>query len=222
VANPTQSPVVRIRLIHGKGTKLNIGSRCYWSYSGGTPTIAQLNALASSISTAWGAQLKALMSVNGGLTAVYVDDVYTTNGFTGSYVATVSGTRAGTDVSVNDCAILSFRIQTKYRGGKPKMFLPYGMVADQSSVTTWSSTFINAVDAAWPNFQGAVNGLTSGPITLGTQQHVSYYQGATQNPATSKWAPRNIPAARGTATVTPVLSAAATQIVGSQRRRLQA
>lgn len=219
---PTPSAVVKVTLVHGLGTDIHIGSGCFWSYSGGVPTAGNLNSIATGIGTAWNGQLSALMSANGLLEQVTVEDLASATGATGVSTTAHAGTRTGAAPTVAACAQLNLSIARKYRGGKPKIFLPFGVTTDMSGEAAWSSTFFNLVTAAWASFQTAVNGLTGGPITLGNQVNVSYYSGSTTNPNSSKWSRRNIPALRGTPVVDTITAAQCRQKLGSQRRRIRA
>ena len=219
VAAPTPSPVVRIVLLHGIGTDVHIGSKVYWSYTGAAPSAANCVTLANSIGVAWGAQLKQMMSTNGLLEGVTVTDLASNAGNTGAAPFATAGTRVGSEITQAVATVLNFHIARRYRGGKPKVFLPYGVVADSTTGSNWLAAYVTAMNAAWAAFQTAVNGLVAGTTTLGVQQNVSYFSGSTANTSISKWARRNVPAPRAVPVVEPITSAVTQPILGSQRRR---
>ena len=221
MAIPTPSPVLRIRLIHGAGTDLTMGSRFYIAYTDASqPSIADLNTFATFIRTTWAAQLAGQMSSSNGLQSVIVDDVANATGNQGVDSTAVSGTRAGTAPPQDEVIQLNFKIGRHYRGGKPKIYLPFGVTADYSSANTWGATFANGVVTAWNNFQAAINGHTSGGITAGAQVSVSYFQGARTNPNLSKWAKKNVAAPRTVPVVDPVVTITASRFLVTLRKRL--
>lgn len=220
--NPTPSPVVKIVLRHGLGNDLHIGTHMFWSYSGGTPTVANLNALAGTVGTAWNTNLASLLSSNGLLEGVDILDVASNTGVEGTSSTTHAGTRAGSEVSLGASLVALYKIARHYRGGKPKGFWPFGITSDLTGGAAWSAGFITACNSGLAAFASAVNGATNGAITLGVQQNVSYFQGSQTNPSGSKWGRRNVPAPRAVPLVEPVTAIVASPVLGSQRRRIRA
>jgi hypothetical protein len=115
--------------------------------------------------------------------------------------------------------MIQFNIARRYRGGKPKIFLPAGVAADISNTNTWGSTFLATANTDWAAFAAAV--LAAGWTGAGTLTHVnvSYYTGFTvvTNPVTHR--ARNVPTLRGAPVVDTVISYAAEVDIASQRRR---
>ena len=208
--------------MHGVGFNTAIGSRIFYSYTDASaPSIADLNTLCTNVRTAWNTNLAGMLTSDGVLEAVIADDLASAAGNQGANRTTAAGTRAGHYFDQMQAVVINFRIGTRYRGGKPKVFLPFGIVTDAESGNLWTSAFQSALNTAWGNFTTALNGLVAGGITLGTQQAVSYFKGAQNNTSTSKWARRNVPAPRGTPVVSSVLSYSVSPIVSNQRRRAQ-
>lgn len=220
---PTPSNVIRVRLIHGLGTDVTIGCRFYVAYTDASaPSIADLNSMASGISSLWGTNLAGQMTSSGGLEGVIVDDLASATGNQGSYSTLVSGTRAGTYFDQMQAVQLNFKIGRHYRGGKPKVFLPYLVEGDDAATgNKWLAASANGVATAWNNFMTALNGHAYGGITVGAQQSVSYFHGAKNNPSNSTWARRNVPAPRGTPVVDPVIAVTASQYIRNLRKRTQ-
>lgn len=192
-------------------------SRFYVSYASTAPTAAQLNTFAGSVRSAWGTNLASLASTNESLTGVIATDL-SSGGLSGSDSTTVAGTRAGTEAPVQSCVVIKFLIARRYRGGKPKIFLPFGVQADQADVAHWSGAFVTAVATGWGNFVTAVQaaGWTgSGALNV---VNVSYYQGFTTVTRLPLRA-RNVPTLRGTPLVDTVTAFNVNSLMGSQRRR---
>ena len=220
--HPTDTSILRFHLNHGQGVTGGLGSRFYMDFSGGRPTIADCVALATDCSNSWAAHLASLMATIGGLLSVTATDVTDSTGFEGTYTHTQPGTRSGNPPDYSACAQINFKIGRGYKGGKPKIFLPFGITTDLASGQEWNTTFTNAVDAGWTAFIAALTGATSGTTVVGVQRNVSYFSGHTPNSDTSIWAPRNMPNPRATAKTDPMVAHATRLTIGSQRRRLTA
>src|SRR6201997_4312324 len=170
----------------------------FWSYTGGTPSAANLSTIAGLIGTAWATNLASLMTTAGALSEVDVTDLASNTGAVGTSTTSHAGTRSGLEPTTGTCLVAKYTIARHYRGGKPKGFWPFGLTSDLVDQHLWSTAFVSACNTGFAAFQSGVNGLVGGPITLGTQQNVSYFSGTQTNPSTSKWARRNRPAPRGT------------------------
>ena len=180
---PTPSNVIRIRLLHGLGFDTAIGSRIFYSYTDASaPSTADLNTLCTNVRTAWSTNLAGQLSSDGVLEKVICDDLASASGNQGTNTTTAAGTRAGHYFDQMQAVVINFRIATRYRGGKPKVFLPFGIVTDAETGNLWANAFVTGLTTAWGNFTTALNGLVAGGITLGTQQNVSYYKGAGSRP----------------------------------------
>lgn len=153
------------------------------------------------------------------LFTVNVQDIYDTAGHVGTSTTTHAGARAGHQPTTFACVVALYQIAQHYRGGKPKGFWPFGIQADTSNGSDWLPTPIGAFNSGLTNLAAAIDGDSSGGITVGPQQAVSFYQGSQSNPDPSKWAPRNSPKPRSTAVVYPVIGIACSTKIGSQRRR---
>jgi hypothetical protein len=222
-ALPAAGAVIQTRLIFNLNVAAELsGFRFFNQYTGGPPTLANLNALASAISTAWGAQQKTMLASAALLAEVQCLDLSVSPANKGQWVGSIGGTRGtptGNQPTVDTCAIIELQIGRAYRGGKPKMFTPYGITTDFQPPDTWAGAFVTANDAAWTAFQSALAGITGVGVTLGSQCNVSYYQGHTPNPNPSVWSKKNVPARRASPVVDVVLAHATRQLIGVQSRR---
>lgn len=194
-------------------------SRIFIKYTGTAPTPAQAAAFAVAVGTAWNTNMSSLMNSSYFQTGVAIEDLSSATGAIGSDSTQHAGTRAGNTLPASACLMVQFLIARRYRGGKPKIFLPLGMSQDLATGPQWSGTFLGAVQTGWNAFIAAV--IAAGWTGAGTlsQVNVSYFSGFTvvTNPITHR--ARNVPTLRGTPTVDPVLSPAFEIGVASQRRR---
>lgn len=170
-------PCVRVR-ITGLDPRGNTwGTRFYLSYAGSAPTGANCTSLAGDIMTALGGQLQPLLSFQSSVQECDVLDIATSSGLSGQSTAAFDGTRAGTSLPAQVSVTIEYGIARRYRGGKPRAYLPLGMDADLLDVANWQGSFVNAVNAAMIAGFAAVEALSVG--AMGALKHVnlSYYKG---------------------------------------------
>jgi hypothetical protein len=195
-----------------------LGSRFYLSYSGSAPTAGNCATLASDVSSAWGTNLKGDCQDDVSLTEVDVLDIATDSGLSGQWTGTVTGTNGSTLTPIN-CAInVEYGISRRYRGGKPRCFLPPAGNSELDGANRWSSGFLATVTSDIEAFFTAVQALSIG--SMGTLVHVSlsYYKGFT-NITNSSGRERAVPTYRGTALLDTVTGYFPKAVIGSQRRR---
>lgn len=216
----TPEGVLKIRLHHEIAADTNIRPGFEMKYSGGPPPTDDLTLVAAAVSTAWGAHLAALMTASNNLDDVTVQDLANRDTPVGIHVGAVAGTRAGVQQPVNCTALLNKSVDRAYRGGKPKMFLPYGTDSDIISPSQWSTAFRTALDNAWTAFIAALSGTEFGSITLGAEAAVSYF-GPPTIPNTGPGRQKTVSTQRTPPLVQTVTGHATSAIFGSQRRRLR-
>jgi hypothetical protein len=170
-------PVVRCRLDYQDTTSLRSGSRFFLSYTGSAPSGANCTTLAGDIEAAWVTNLQTLINDNFALVEVDVLDIATDAGLSGQWTGTEAGTRSGTPTPNQVANNVEFGIARRYRGGKPRMYLPGGVMADLNDAATWEATFVTDSENAVAAFFAEIEGLSVG--SMGTLKHVnlSYYQG---------------------------------------------
>lgn len=212
------TPCVRVRLDYTHASGLTAGSRFYLSYSGSAPSGANCTTLATDIANAWNADLAGLFTSDWTLTEVDVLDIATDSGLSGTVSVSHEGVNTGTSCPAQ-CAInVEYDISRRYRGGKPRMYLPPGPTTELNNDSTWTSAFVSTVNSAMSSFIAAVEALSVG--SMGTLAHVnlSYYQGFT-NVTNTSGRTRAVPKYRTTAKSDVIVGYATKQTVGSQRRR---
>ena len=211
---PTPSGVIRITHdVAGIVFRWEIG------YTGGPPSTANLNSIATAARTAYSNQLKALCSSGYSMILTQAYDLQTPATPIGQDATAVAGTRAGTAAPLNVTALLNFQVNRRYRGSKPKVWLPFGTDTDIASNIAWATTFTTAVDTAWAAYVAALSGTSYGTTSLTNQVCVSYYSGKTKNPNPSGRL-QYVPTPRGTPLVQQVTGVSCRTVFGSQRRRL--
>lgn len=212
------TPCCRVRCIWNEGGIGEGGVRFYVAYSGSAPSSANCATLASDISDAWSSHLASLMSNYWSLNEVDVLDIASDSGASGNWTGTVEGSRSGDVLPDQVATNVEFGIARRYRGGKPRMFLPPGNVADTDTASKWTSDFVSAVQTGVEDFFAAF--LADSIGSMGTLKHInlSYYKGFT-NITNSSGRERAVPTYRATALHDDVESYDPKFVLGSQRRR---
>lgn len=215
------SPCVRIRLDYTQNDGFEAGSRFFLSYSGAAPTAGNCSTLATDVKDAWVTNLAPLIGEYFSLTEVDALDIASDSGASGQWTGSAAASRSGTTLPVQAATNIEYDIARRYRGGKPRMFLPPGVGADQLDGGHWDTAYIDDVNAGILAFFEELEALSIGAI--GTLAHVnlSYYQGFT-NVTNSSGRTRAAPKYRASALVDPVESYACKALIGSQRRRRNA
>lgn len=218
-ALPNVPGVIRVSLQHTLGQDLDALVRFYMAYTGTAPTSTQMGTFATSVSTAWGTNLKALACSTVKLVEVTAVDLTSPTAGIGAAAVSITGTRTTPVNSAQVCMLVNFKVSRRYRGGKPRAYLPYGNNADFTDPQTWGSTLVTAVNTGWAAFITALIAAPPGTATLTGQVNVSYFDGFTvvTNPVTGR--SRNVPTLRATPVVDSITSIAASARVATQRRR---
>lgn len=220
-ALPDVPNVLRVEYLYELGASKRGGDREYYLYSGSAPDSATCDTIATAIQSAYSANLLSLLSNGLDLLEITVTDLSSTSGGQGSWTGELNGTRDGAPVTVDAAVNLQFIIARRYRGGKPKAYLPFGIQSDLSSdVVTWNAAFTDAVNTQWGAFDTAVLAISESGTTLTQHVSVSYYEGFTSvlNPITGRT--RDVPKLRsGGPLVDTITGHVAKPEISQQRRR---
>jgi hypothetical protein len=153
------------------------GIRFFLSYGGSAPTGANCATLASDISSAWATHVSPLYPSYWLHDLVDVIDIATTSGFSGFDTTSHNGTLSGTALPLQVATNVEYDISNRYRGGKPRMYLPGAVEEQLVDQSHYEGSFVTTVNSGVSAFFTAVEALTIG--SMGTLQHVllSYYDG---------------------------------------------
>lgn len=211
-------PCLRVRLVYSDTDGNEMGNRFYLSYSGSAPTAANATTLATDIAGAWASDLIGAIQDNTSLIEVDVLDIATDSGLSGQWTGTHTGTNGSSLLPVGTSINCEFGIARRYRGGKPRWFLPSASATELLGANRWTSAFVTSVQSNIGTFFTDVTALSVGAV--GTLNHVnlSYYKGFT-NIMNSSGRERAVPTYRATAQHDDVTGYFVKQIVGSQKRR---
>lgn len=139
----------------------------YLQYSGTAPDVSALNSVATSIGNAWNTNFASLADTTVIMNEVKLIDL--TN--RGSAISDVTGmnhpgTRAGTNLTNQVAAVVSWRINHRYRGGHPRSYMPFGVLGDVTTGRTWTTTFTGLVTTGAGAFRTALNAITWSGATV--------------------------------------------------------
>lgn len=215
---PVVPNVVRVQLHWKDDADLAVYTDLHFRYSGTAPSAADALVLATALYTD-AAGMCVLLDDNSALTGVRVTDLSSSTGGDATYSANTNGTNGHDILPGGVCALVNFHISRRYRGGKPRAYLPLGNASDLVSRQAWTGTFVTDVNTDYGNFQTAAIGTTGGGTTLTQQVSVSYYSGFTVVVSGITHRARNVPTLRATPVVDQIISFAASARPGSQRRR---
>ena len=157
--------------------------RLRFSYTGGPPTAANCNGIATSVRTAWTNRLQNLTGTNINLTSVVVTDVASNTGAQGVDSTVVSGTYAGAPLAAGTAVLINHVIARRYRGGKPRTYLPAGSAAALSGPSDWTTAFANGLTANWNLFISDIIATGGAGITIVDYRNIGFYSGYTLGPA---------------------------------------
>ena len=216
---PAAGNVVKVTLDWAFGNPDNVTSSFHMSYSGVGTDPADLTVIAVGVANAYDANLKSLCSTGITFDEVTVIDCSQSPGFAGSDTASVAGTRGGSIPTEATAVNLKLNIARRYRGGKPKMYLPFGVTSDLSNPAVWDSALLEAVDTQWAAFITALKAISGAALTLQEQVGVSYYEGYTERVNATTGRPYYVAKPRDVPIIDPILSAQAQGRIAQQRRR---
>lgn len=212
------SPCLRVRLDYTQADAALAGSRFFISYAGAAPTPGNCTTIATDIAAAWSAHLAAIISEEFVLTEIDVLDIATEAGASGQWTGSEAGSMESTQLP-SMCAVnVEFNIARRYRGGKPRMFLPPPNNSAQLDAGHWSSSFVTTASTAFGAFMTANEAISVGAVGALAHVNLSYYKGFT-NITNSSGRERAVPTYRDTALVDTVEGYAVKAEIGSQKRR---
>lgn len=194
-------------------------SRFYIQYTGTAPTVSDLAAFDTAVDTAVATDLVPLMDVDSRTTQIETIDLSSPTSAVDIKTVFRQGTRSGNTLPSQICAVQSYEIARRYRGGHPRGYWPIGTATDVLSNVDWIGASVTAFDNGLDAMFTAI--FAAGWSGAGTLSHVnvSYYKGFTvvTNPITGR--ARNVPTLRVAPVIDAITSTQVRQSFGTQRRR---
>lgn len=213
-----EKPCIRVHLTYKQGDDSVGGNRLYFAYGGGSPTGQNCIAIATGISAAWGSHLAPIVGNYFTLEEVDVIDIASDTGLSGQWTGAIIGGMGGAAFASMVATNIEFNIARRYRGGKPRIFLPAPDGSAAKDGGHFNTGFVTTASAAMAAFIAEVEALNVGAV--GTLSHVnlSYYKGFT-NITNSSGREQAVPKYRPQALVDTVTGYACKDVMGCQKRR---
>lgn len=152
------------------------------------------------------------------LTEVDVLDIASNSGAFGNWSGTETGSNSGSQFSANAASNIEFNLSRRYRGGKPRIYLPPAASSEAVNAGKWSDAFVTDLNTGITAFYAALAAITVGAVGVLAHVNLSYYSGFT-NVTNSSGRTRAAPKYRTTALVDSITGYSAKATIGSQRRR---
>lgn len=191
----------------------------HMSYTGGPPSSNDLILYCGDIQAAAGA-LAAHFTSDLAIAECLAMDLSSSSGNIGLSTPSIIGTRTPGGIDASMCVVSSFKINRRYRGGKPRAYWPFGDSGELASRVAWSAAFVASVENDLNVFFAAISNKTHGALIVGSHIAISFFQGFTvvTNPKTGR--AENVPTPRATPLIDPVVGITTSTKPGNQRRRL--
>lgn len=213
------TPCLRVRFGGSDGADGHWGNRLYFKYSSGPASAADLATFAGDVITQWTSHLAPLVVTAFSLTEVDVLDITSHTGLSNVTTTSVAGTRSGAAIANQVCFNMEFDIARRYRGGKPRIYAPFGTATDQFDGAKWQASFPGVCNTAFAAFIAALEAVALATITAVSHVNLSYYQGFT-NVTNSSGRTRAAPKYRSPNAIHDTVIGYAGKVeYGSQRRR---
>lgn len=217
-ALPLVPNVIRVRFGWTIGADLSADTNLYFAYTGAAPDEAQAVSLAAQCYTAM-ATASDTWTGDTVLASCRVTDLSGDDTGDGVHSASTPGTRSGGDLPAATSLLVNYQIGRRYRGGKPRSYLPWGADTDLGSRQRWSADFIASAITRLTTVFADIVGASAGTTTVTGHVNVSYYQGFTVEGGTGGKRAKNVSTPRAVPLVNAVVGFAPNIVIGSQRRR---
>lgn len=165
---------IKLRLIYDWNTRPAINVMNL-HYTGTVPTVADLTTLATNLAAAWVTNLQATLLTTVTRKYIEVTDLSSRTGATFTNSVSAAGTKTLLNpLPANVAAVISWRVNYRYRGGHPRTYHPGLIGTDVASPITLSGAFVNSLTNAYRAWLTAVNAMTLGGAPLRLAM-LSYY-----------------------------------------------
>lgn len=149
----------------------------HFKWNGIAPDNTAMIAWVGQVATSWTTNCAPLCHPSVSLTETRANDMSKADGGLGVNTGVHAGTRAGTALPAGTCALANYTIQRRYRGGKPRTYLPFGIELDILDGQHWKTTSIASFQTGWQTFCNSIASTPPAGITGMSLAQVSYYKG---------------------------------------------
>lgn len=213
------SPGVALLAISGTQSPNRWAIVLHWYTGSGAPwTQSQINALATSAQSGWTTSMVNLFPATVIVTDIKTADLSDTgNRYADVPNQNIVGTRAGTTVPQGSSVLVNYQINSRYRGGHGRTYLPPATSGDMTLGDTWTAAYVTNVTSSFGAFLNKLKtDMTSAGLSQNTQCVPRYSYTYSDVPAKHKWTKQKT----GFIAAYAVNSFTVSTQVRSQRRRL--
>jgi hypothetical protein len=176
-ALPDITGVIRCDLIWSDGADTDVENRLFFTVSpDATLSQAAADGLAVDLFTLVGDHA-ALWNGDVQLTGARVTDLSSAVGAQSEHNGSVAGTIGGGPLPAGVAVCSSFDIARRYRGGRPRVYLPWGSDASLDTPTAWTTDFLTNVSTGMTAITSGFSGMSEDGTTVDAHSNVSYYEG---------------------------------------------
>ncbi len=217
-ALPNVPKCVRLDIHYAQDADPNIMNRLHFSYSGtlnAADAATWLTAMNTALKSFVAAQLNSQLSL-------FLMELTDLTSNTAPQVSNSSGQVGGDGnpgLSAGVALVVSYELARRYRGGKPRTYIPGCAAGWLTNPSQWNPTQLNNVVTAWGTFLTACQ-TTPGGTAIGTINlvNISYYSGFINHTYPSGRV-KAIPQLRATPLVDNIIAYRGNSAPASQRRR---
>lgn len=171
---PDVPGVIRVDIKYTNATDLDVLTRLHFRFAGGPLDNAQANTWAESM-VGSAAALDAWMHTDTELVLISVTDLSTSSAGVGSYPADITGSLTGDPLPLATAFLVNYQISRRYRGGRPRNYLPAGDGTKLETAREWTSGFVTLVEDNWNTFIADCISDAPAGITDVAHVNVTYY-----------------------------------------------
>lgn len=218
---PAVPNVIEVKIGWTVGEDIRAATKLHFHTPVASPTAADLQTLANAIGALGNGNFDNGYSSSVKRTSVTCTELGSGNQFQGVWTGSVTGGRTGAYLPASTAVLVNFKIGRRYRGGKPRIYLPWGTVTDLTDPQQLLQASATDMQTKFQTWLTGVLAATGGAITLDRQVSISYYGGAAPLLAQHKngetlWTSQK----RATPVVDNVLGLTIAPRLATQRRRM--
>lgn len=148
------------------------------AWSGTTPTVSNLTAIAGDIQTLWDAHMRPVQTVDTALHQVKLTDLTTDTGAQVEAPCDIPGSNGEDPLPSSIAVLIDYPVALRYRGGHPRTYLVAGGDGDlepgAGDWNTWNPTFLASLGGRWQAFTDGISAISEGGTNVDHLKLVRY------------------------------------------------
>lgn len=217
-ALPVVPQVLKFRINWGVDGDTLAETIHYFHYTGGPPSPANCATMAATAVSAGDSQFAAYCATTTGMNNCEVTDLTSATSSQGVGGSPWVGTEGSERLSPGTAVLVNHLISRRYRGGKPRSYLPLGTASDVDTTGLWKSASAGNFETQWGAWVAAIKAGGAGCV-IDNIVNVSYYHGFTVVTSPTTGRSRNVPTLRAAPLVDVINGHTVPLQIASQRRR---